>query len=132
MTKWAPIVYGLLYALLLGWTLIPGASTLPMDGATYGLMMVFGAYIGMDQWSSFVVSKQLPVGTKYTGSRTKLMLLSVMMVILTAEAMWVQYTDKSRLLPFDQIFLCLGVVLSLYAGGNKAVNAAESMGPTKE
>lgn len=130
-TQWAVWFYMILFAGLLA---IEATSTeiIPMEAAIYALMMILGSYIGVDQVSTFVASKSMPVGQKYTGSLHKLRNVTIVLCLLVAEALVVQYIIKPRVLPLDTLFFCCGLILSLYVGGNKAANIAENMGSKKE
>jgi len=99
---------------------------LPIDGSTYALFMVVGGYVGIDQVASYVKSKTLPPGYKYTGSYAKLRNMVVGMMAITLLAIVVQALLPQRPLPVDNVMLAAGLIAGLFVGGNKANNAAEA------
>ena len=127
-TVWVVWIYLLSYAAMLALTAIVD-FVMPIDGATYGLMVVVGGYVGFDEFATFVTSKRLPAGLKYIGSRQKLLAMVLGMFVIAAEAIVVQAFVPDIALPLDQIVLAAGLVAGIYAGGQKAANAAESEGP---
>lgn len=127
-TVWVVWLYMAAYAAMLALLAVVDFD-MPISGATYGLMIVVGGYVGMDEFASFVASKKLPAGIKYTGSTRKLLNIVIGIFILAAEAMVVQVIEPDVILPLDQIVLAAGMVAGIYAGGNKAANAAEQEGP---
>ena len=126
-TAWAVWVLIVAYAAMLGLQLVVSFA-LPLDGATWAVMMVVGAYVGADQLATYVASKKMPVGLKYTGSYQKLLRIVVAMMLLVIEAIVVQALVPDTALPLDQLMVALGIVTGLFAGGNKAANAAEGEG----
>jgi hypothetical protein len=127
-TAWVVWVYMIAYLAMLILQLIVEFA-MPLDGATYGLFLVVGGYVGMDEFATFVASKRLPAGIKYTGSYPKLLAIVVGMFLITTAAVIVQAHIPETELPLDQIVLAAGLVAGLFAGGNKAANAAEKSGP---
>lgn len=127
-TVWVVWLYMLTYALMLGMQLIVDFA-MPLDGATYALFLVVGGYVGMDEFAGFVASKRLPTGVKYTGSYSKLLRIVVAMFLISIEAIVIQALVPEQQLPLDQIVLAAGLVAGIFAGGNKAKNAAETEGP---
>jgi hypothetical protein len=126
-TGWAVWALIVSYAAMLGLQLIVNFA-LPLDGATWAVMMVVGAYVGADEFASYVTSKKMPKGAKYTGSYKKLLRIVVAMMVLVVEAIVVQALIPDVALPLDQLMVALGIVTGLFAGGNKASNAAEGDG----
>jgi hypothetical protein len=126
-TAWAVWALIVSYAAMLGLQLIVNFA-LPLDGATWAVMMVVGAYVGADEFASYVTSKRMPKGVKYTGSYTKLLRIVIAMMVLVIEAIVVQALIPDVALPLDQLMVALGIVTGLFAGGNKAANAAEGDG----
>jgi len=126
-TAWAVWVLIVAYAAMLGLQLFVTFS-LPLDGATWAVMMVIGAYVGADEFASYVTSKKMPEGLKYTGSYKKLLRIVVAVMVLVAEAIVVQALVPKTELPLDQLMVALGIITGLFAGGNKAANAAENDG----
>lgn len=126
-TAWVVWIYLLAYGAMLALTAVV-EFIMPIDGATYGLMVVVGGYVGMDEFASFVTSRKMPAGMKYTGSKEKLLAMVLGMFALAAEAIVVQSFVPDVALPLDQIVLSAGLVAGIYAGGQKAANAAESEG----
>jgi hypothetical protein len=126
-TGWAVWVLLLSYAAMLGLQLVV-TFPLPLDGATWAVMMVVGAYVGADEFASYVTSKRMPKGVKYTGSYQKLLRIVIAMMLLVIEAIVVQSLIPDIELPLDQLMVALGIVTGLFAGGNKAQNAAEGEG----
>lgn len=127
-TQWAVWSYVALFAIL---QLIQVFSSIiiPMEAAVYALMMIMGSYMGIDQVATFIASKALPAGQKYTGSKAKLKSMTLAIVFLLLEALIVQVLIQPRLLPLDSLFFAAGLVISLYVGGNKAANIAETLSP---
>ena len=126
-TGWAVWALIVAYASMLGLQLIVDFP-LPLDGATWAVMMVVGAYVGADEFASYVTSKRMPKGEKYTGSYEKLLRIVIAMMALVIEAIVVQALVPEVALPLDQLMVALGIVTGLFAGGNKAANAAEGEG----
>jgi hypothetical protein len=127
-TVWVVWVYMIAYlALLLLQLRVEFA--MPLDGATYALFLVVGGYVGMDEFASFVTSKRMPAGMKYTGSYRKLLAIVIAMFAVATVAIVVQAQLPDTELPLDQIVLAAGLVAGIFAGGNKAANAAEQTGP---
>lgn len=127
-TIWAVWVFMGIYAALLVLAVLVDFA-LPIDGATYALFIVVGGYVGIDEFATYVASKKLPTGQKYTGSIEKLMKIVVGMFVIAIEAIVIQAISPQTVLPLDQIILAAGLVAGLYAGGNKAANVAEQAGP---
>jgi hypothetical protein len=123
-TAWAVWVLIVAYAAMLGLQLIVNFA-LPLDGATWAVMMVVGAYVGADEFASYVTSRKMPAGMKYTGSYKKLLRIVIAMMVLVIEAIVVQSLVPETALPLDQLMVALGIVTGLFAGGNKAANAAQ-------
>lgn len=98
---------------------------LPFGGALYALMFIVGGYVGFDQFSTVVASRKMPTGFKYTGSYKKLFFIVIGMWILLIEAIIFQAILTTIQLPLDQMFVAVGIVSGLFAGGNKLNNAAE-------
>jgi hypothetical protein len=126
-TAWAVWVLIVSYAAMLGLQLVV-SFTLPLDGATWAVLMVVGAYVGADEFASYVTSKRMPKGTRYTGSYKKLLRIVVAMMLLVIEAIIVQALVVDTALPLDQLMVALGIVTGLFAGGNKASVSAEGEG----
>ena len=129
-TVWAVWTFIVFYAALLVLTLVVD-FVMPLDGATYALFLVVGGYVGMDEFASFVASKKMPKGMRYTGSITKLRNIVIAMFAIVILALVVQALSPTVALPLDQIVLAAGLVAGLFAGGNKAAVAAEQEGPTQ-
>lgn len=127
-TLWAVWAFLALYALLVALQAAPGVD-FPLDGATYALMFVVGAYVGTDQFASFIATRQLPSGTKYTANHTKLTRITVAMFLVAGESLVVQWLLPEKHLPLNELFISLGVVVSMFAGGAKAKTAIERHGP---
>ena len=148
-TRWAVWCTIGFYAALLAVTIF-GVSV-PLDGATWALTLVVGAYVGVDELSVYVASRNLPRGQKYTGSYRKLRNVVIAMFILTSVAVMIEagivrapvfrgggpegvgrFGEESfgTGVPLDRLFVALGVVVALFAGGNKAANVAEQVGPS--
>jgi hypothetical protein len=85
----------------------------------------------MDQFAAFVASKKLPSGMKYTGSYKKLLQIVIAMYALAIIAIVVQAVAPDYVLPLDRLMMAAGLVAGLFAGGNKAANAAEKEGPAE-
>lgn len=126
-TAWAVWALIVAYAAMMGLQLIVNFA-LPLDGATWAVMMVVGAYVGADEFASYVTSKKMPKGTRYTGSYKKLLRIVIAMMVLVVEAIVVQALVTDTALPLDQLMVALGIVTGLFAGGNKASIAAEGEG----
>jgi len=126
-TAWVVWVFIVLYAALLGLQLVVDFA-MPIDGATWALLAIVGGYVGMDEFASYVASKKMPKGTKYTGSYTKLRRIVIAMFVLMVVAIVVQSQAPDYKLPLDRLAMAAGVVAGLFAGGNKAGNAAEQEG----
>jgi hypothetical protein len=127
-TVWVVWVYIALYALLLGLQLIVDFA-LPIEGATWALFFVVGGYTGMDEFASYVTTKKLPQGQKYTGSYKKLMQIVIAMFALVILAVVVQAISPKYPMPLDNLTMAAGLVAGIFAGGNKALNAVEKEGP---
>lgn len=127
-TAWVVWIYIVAYAAMLALVALVDFA-MPLTGATYGLMVVVGGYVGMDEFASFVASKKLPAGVKYTGSKQKLLSIVIGMFAIATIAIAVQAIEPGIMLPLDQIVLAAGLVAGIYAGGQKAANAAEQEGP---
>lgn len=102
--------------------------TLPFAAAVYSLMLIVGGYTGMDQFASVVTSRKLPPGTKYTGSYTKLLFITIAMWALVVEYVIFQGMLGEIELPLSELFVAAGIVGGIFAGGNKLNNAAEKEG----
>ena len=148
-TRWAVWCIIGSYATLL--VLAAFGVSMPLDGATWALTLVVGAYVGVDELSVYIASRNLPRGEKYTGSYAKLRNMVIAMFALTLIAVAVE-TDLFRTVvpgggmpggnevfggepagpnvPIDRLFVSLGIVVALFAGGNKAANVAEQTEPT--
>ncbi len=147
-TRWAVWCVIGSYATLLVLTGI-GVS-IPLDGATWALTMVVGAYVGVDELSAYIASRNLPRGQKYTGSYAKLRNMVIAMFILTFLAVIIEIdlfraaasrgaSERGPVslggppaeanVPVDRLFVSLGIVVALFAGGNKAANIAEQAEP---
>lgn len=127
-TVWVVWVYIILYAIMLGLQLIVEFA-LPIDGATWALFFVVGGYTGMDEFASYVTTKRLPKGVKYTGSYDKLMRIVIAMFVLVIIAIIVQALAPKYQIPLDNLTMAAGLVAGIFAGGNKALNAVENEGP---
>ncbi|MFW5955726.1 MAG: hypothetical protein ACOCSK_03195 [Rhodothermales bacterium] len=123
-TAWVVWVFIVLYAAMLALQAYLDFQ-MPIDGATWALLFVVGGYVGMDEFASFVASKKLPKGMKYTGSYRKLMYIVIAMFALVLLAIIVQANAPEYELPLDRLAMAAGLVSGLFAGGNKAANAAE-------
>ena len=123
-------LYMVLFALMLAIQPIVSFA-MPIDGASYALFLVVGGYVGLDEFASYVASKKLPRGSKFTGSQQKLLRIVIAMFVLSLEAVIIQALVPDVALPLDQIVLAAGLVAGIFAGGNKAANAAEQEGPAK-
>ncbi|MCG8480713.1 MAG: hypothetical protein MI724_16590 [Spirochaetales bacterium] len=148
-TRWAVWCTIGSYAALL--VLTAAGGSIPLDGATWALTLVVGAYVGVDELSTYVASRNLPRGQKYTGSYTKLRNMVIAMFALTFLAVTIdaglfenivtseelesgqvplrRWTAGARV-PVDRLFVALGIVVALFAGGNKAANVAEQAEPS--
>jgi hypothetical protein len=129
-TAWVVWLYIILYAALLILQSVVNFA-MPIDGATWALLAVVGGYVGMDQFAAFVASKKLPSGMKYTGSYKKLLQIVIAMFALAIIAIVVQAVAPDYELPLDRLMMAAGFVAGLFAGGNKAANAAEQEGPAE-
>jgi hypothetical protein len=123
-TAWVVWLYIVLYAALLVLQVFVNFN-MPLDGATWALLAVVGGYVGMDEFASFVASKKMPSGMKYTGSYKKLLRIVVAMFALVIVAIAVQSQAPDYQLPLDRLTMAAGLTAGLFAGGNKATNAAE-------
>ena len=126
-TAWIVWLYIVLYAALLGLQAVVNFA-MPLDGATWALLAVVGGYTGMDEFATYVTSKKLPKGQKYTGSYKKLLKIVVAMFVLVVVAIVVQAIEPDYQLPLDRLTMAAGLTAGLFAGGNKANNAAEQEG----
>ena len=99
--------------------------SIPFSGAMYALMMIVGGYVGLDQFATVVKSKKLPKDYKYTGSYKKLLSIVIGLWILLFESLVFQGFLKNIVLPLDELFVAVGIISGLFAGGNKLNNAAE-------
>jgi hypothetical protein len=130
-TAWVVWLYIVLYAALLVLQAVVDFA-MPLDGATWALLAVVGGYVGMDQFASFVASKKLPSGMKYTGSYKKLLHIVIAIFTLAIVAIIVQGLEPEYQLPLDRLMMAAGLTAGLFAGGNKAANAAEQEGPNDQ
>jgi hypothetical protein len=129
-TAWVVWLYIILYAaLLILQTAVNFA--MPFEGATWALLAVVGGYVGMDEFASFVATKKLPSGVKYTGSYRKLLHIVIAMFALSILAIIIQSVQPFYELPLDRLMMAAGLTAGLFAGGNKAANAAEKEGPAE-
>ena len=126
-TAWIVWLYIVLYAALLGLQAVVNFA-MPLDGATWALLAVVGGYTGMDEFATYVTSKKMPKGAKYTGSYKKLLKIVVAMFVLVVVAIVVQAIEPDYQLPLDRLTMAAGLTAGLFAGGNKANNAAEQEG----
>ena len=101
---------------------------IPFDGAIWALFFIVGGYMGFDQFATIVTSKKMAEGYKYTGSYKKLLFITISLWILLLEALIFQSFLKEIKLPLDQLFVAVGVISGIFAGGNKLNNAAEKQG----
>lgn len=127
-TAWVVWLFIVMYGAMLYLQTVVSFA-LPIDGATWALMFVVGGYVGLDEFASYVSSKKLPKGVKYTGSYKKLLYIVVAMFALTLAAIYVQSITPNYELPLDNLAMAAGLTAGLFAGGNKAANAAEQEGP---
>lgn len=97
---------------------------LPFSEAVYALMIVVGAYVGLDQLASFKQTQILPKDIKYTGSYQKLLAIMIAMFILLIEVLVLQSFFSEYKLPLGEMMICVGAVASVFVGGNKANNLA--------
>ena len=102
---------------------------LPLTELATVVMIVTGAYLGFDQFASFVASRKMAVGEKYQGSYKKLLMMTVAMMALATEAIALQYFNNDVVLPMGTLVQGAGLTAALFVGGNKALNAAEQEGP---
>ncbi|MFW5776819.1 MAG: hypothetical protein ACOCZB_05975 [Spirochaetota bacterium] len=129
-TAWVVWVFLVLYgAMLVLQTVVEFA--MPLEGGTWALLFVVGGYVGLDEFATFVTSKRMPSGLKYTGSYRKLLAIVVSMFALLVVAIVVQSIEPAYELPLDRLAMAAGVTAGLFAGGNKANNAAEKMEGTE-
>lgn len=126
-TAWVVWVFIVLYAAMLALQAFVKFA-MPLDGGTWALLFIVGGYVGMDQFATFVASKKLPQGFKYSGSYKKLLHIVIAMFVLMIVAIVVQAQSPSYELPLDRLAMAAGLVAGLFAGGNKANNAAEKGG----
>lgn len=101
---------------------------LPFTAAMYFFGLIVGGYTGMDQFSSYMTTKKLPSGVKYTGSRKKLFIIAVVVFAIMAEYVFFQALLESIELPLSELFVFAGIIGGLVTAGNKAVNAVEKEG----
>jgi len=100
---------------------------LPFDGAIWALFSVVGAYTGFDQFATITTSRKGPEGYKYIGSYKKLLFITFALWIILIEALIFQGFLPEIVLPLDQLFVAVGIISGIFAGGNKLNNAAEKM-----
>jgi uncharacterized membrane protein len=100
---------------------------IPFDGAIWALLFIVGGYVGFDQFATVVTTKQMEPGFKYTGSYKKLLSITIALWIILVEALIFQTILKEIKLPLDQLFVSVGVISGIFAGGNKLNNAAEKI-----
>jgi len=98
---------------------------IPFNGAIWALFFIVGGYMGFDQFATIITSKKMPEGYKYTGSYKKLLFITISLWILLFEALFFQSFLKQIKLPLDQLFMAIGLISGIFAGGNKLNNAAE-------
>ena len=101
---------------------------IPFDGAIWALLFIVGGYMGFDQFSTITASRKLPDGFKYTGSYKKLLFITIAIWVILIEGMVFQGLLEDIKLPLDQLFIAVGIVSGIFAGGNKLNNAAEGDG----
>ena len=121
---WAVWFYILLYFILLILQNIK-SIVIPIDGATYALMLVVGGYVGVSQFAAFVSTKKLPDGIRYTGCYDKLRSIVVAMMILSITARISTAINPAPKIPVDNVLLAAGLAASLFVSGNKAAVSAE-------
>lgn len=100
---------------------------LPFDGAIWALLFIVGGYTGFDQLATIITSRKLPEGFKYTGSYRKLLFITGALWVILIEALIFQSVLPTVSLPLDQLFVAVGIISGIFAGGNKLNNAAEKM-----
>ena len=105
---------------------------IPFSGAIYALMLIVGGYVGLDQFSTIVTTKKLPDGYKYTGSYKKLLFIVIAMWALLFEALIFQGIISDKQFPLDELFIAVGIVSGIFAGGNKMNNANEGIDLKRE
>ena len=100
---------------------------IPFDGAIWALLFVVGGYMGFDQFATVVTSRALPEGYKYTGSYKKLLFITIALWIVLFESIIFQAILSKIELPLNQLFIAVGLISGIFAGGNKLNNAAEKV-----
>lgn len=98
---------------------------IPFDSAIWALLFIVGGYMGFDQFATIITSKNMPKGYKYTGSYKKLLFITIALWIILIEAMIFQTLLSKIKLPLDRLFLAVGLISGIFAGGNKLNNVAE-------
>ena len=82
------------------------------------------AYVGGDQIAGVVASKRMPPGEKFSGNRKKLLIITVLLAILAAEAVILQARTGVSM-PVQEMAAVLITCCGLVAAGEKTKTAFE-------
>ena len=92
-TGWIVWIFIIFTAVLLPVQLLT-TFDLPLSQIIYALLFVVGPYVGIDQLTSYIATKKMPSGIKYTGSANKLLAITIAMILLMIEMLILQYLEQ--------------------------------------
>lgn len=110
---------------------INGNISVPIDVVGWSFMALVSVYVGSDRFEKMFSSKQLPYGEVYMGDLRKLRNVIYMSLIIFLEALGLNlFFDVD--VELESFFLAFASSVTLYVGGNNAVNTVGNIAGPQE